>query len=479
MGLIKQVFFVSLIFAGCLFPGYTQVIQAGQNPVQKENAPAAAEMQVPAEEENKNPFLKDSQEQTSPQEVDAATTEESEPVDTDRSTVGLQTGAVCYWDINKMTIDVPDHPLVEKYIKQYTSPGGKDWLTQVMKRGEPYRSYIENRIQEMNLPMELEFLPVIESSFVVSALSSSKALGLWQFMENSISPFGIRKNQWIDERLDPWLSTKAALKKLNENYTVLGSWEMALAAYNCGLGAATRAAKKAGNYDFWYLADNGYLPKQTVNYVPKFLAVSKILSNYREYGIEINWQAKTRDFETIETNKAVDIGILSEKLGLDKTELTMLNPALLYNVTPPGIKYSLNVPSEKIQEAEKIINSDELLLNFNIYTVRSGDTLYAMGLHYGVSVEMIQDYNNGIKPSQLRPGQKLLIPSFKEVEPYQGRISSHKGEFKGSYTVQKGDTLWSIALKYQVQVESLAEENNLSVDSILSIGKTLKVPILE
>ena len=324
-----------------------------------------------------------------------------------------------------------------------------------------------------------EFLPVIESSFVVSALSSSKALGLWQFMENSISPFGIRKNQWIDERLDPWLSTKAALKKLNENYTVLGSWEMALAAYNCGLGAATRAAKKAGNYDFWYLADNGYLPKQTVNYVPKFLAVSKILSNYREYGIEINWQAKTRDFETIETNKAVDIGILSEKLGLDKTELSMLNPALLYNVTPPGIKYSLNVPSEKIQEAEKIINSDELLLNFNIYTVRSGDTLYAMGLHYGVSVEMIQDYNNGIKPSQLRPGQKLLIPSFKEVEPYQGRISSHKGEFKGSYTVQKGDTLWSIALKYQVQVESLAEENNLSVDSILSIGKTLKVPILE
>lgn len=478
MGLIKQVFFVSLIFAGCLFPGYAQVIQSRQNPVQKENAPAA-EMQVPAEEENKNPFLKDSQEQTSPQEVDAATTEESEPVDTDRSTVGLQTGAVCYWDINKMTINVPDHPLVEKYIKQYTSTGGKDWLTQVMKRGEPYRSYIEDRIQEMNLPMELEFLPVIESSFVVSALSSSKALGLWQFMENSISPFGIRKNQWIDERLDPWLSTKAALKKLNENYTVLGSWEMALAAYNCGLGAATRAAKKAGNYDFWYLADNGYLPKQTVNYVPKFLAVSKILSNYREYGIEINWQAKTRDFKTIETNKAVDIGILSEKLGLDKTELTMLNPALLYNVTPPGIKYSLNVPSEKIQEAEKIINSDELLLNFNIYTVRSGDTLYAMGLHYGVSVEMIQDYNNGIKPSQLRPGQKLLIPSFKEVEPYQGRISSHKGEFKGSYTVQKGDTLWSIALKYQVQVESLAEENNLSVDSILSIGKTLKVPILE
>ena len=143
--------------------------------------------------------------------------------------------------------------LVQKQIEQYTSNFAKDWLNSVMSESLKYRAYVQKILKENNLPQELQYLPVIESSYKISALSKSGAYGMWQFMKNSISPFNIRINSWMDERKDPWLSTNAAVKKLKENYDYLGSWELALAAYNCGLGAINRTIKKAGKSDFWYL----------------------------------------------------------------------------------------------------------------------------------------------------------------------------------------------------------------------------------
>jgi membrane-bound lytic murein transglycosylase D len=166
--------------------------------------------------------------------------------------------------------DYSKNSLVQKQIEQYTSNFAKDWLNSVMSESLKYRAYVQKILKENNLPQELQYLPVIESSYKISALSKSGAYGMWQFMKNSISPFNIRINSWMDERKDPWLSTNAAVKKLKENYDYLGSWELALAAYNCGLGAINRTIKKAGNSDFWYLAEKGFLKTETKNLIFKY-----------------------------------------------------------------------------------------------------------------------------------------------------------------------------------------------------------------
>jgi membrane-bound lytic murein transglycosylase D len=128
------------------------------------------------------------------------------------------------------------------------------------------------------MPPALEYLPVVESEYKPLATSRSGARGLWQFMENSIKPF-MEKNEWIDERLDPWKSTDAALSKLQDNYKMFGDWPIAIAAYNCGAGAMQRILKKAPEKTFWYIAEKGLLRDQSVQYVPKFLAISELSEN--------------------------------------------------------------------------------------------------------------------------------------------------------------------------------------------------------
>ena len=126
--------------------------------------------------------------------------------------------------------DYSKNNLVQKQIEQYTSNFAKDWLNKVMSESLKYRAYVQKVIADKNLPQELQYLPVIESNYKISALSKSGAYGMWQFMKNSISPFNIRVNSWMDERKDPWLSTNAAIQKLKENYDYFGNWELALAA---------------------------------------------------------------------------------------------------------------------------------------------------------------------------------------------------------------------------------------------------------
>ena len=137
-------------------------------------------------------------------------------------------------------IQIPDSPYakkqIKKYIEQYTKPFGKRQLSEILDNGEPYRLYVRQELKKKNLPAALEYLPVVESEYKPLAVSKSGARGLWQFMDNSIAGL-LKKNEYIDERYDPWLSTDAALKKLEENYRQFKDWPLAIAAYNCGAGA--------------------------------------------------------------------------------------------------------------------------------------------------------------------------------------------------------------------------------------------------
>ncbi len=380
--------------------------------------------------------------------------------------------------IPQLDIPVPDNKLVARYRNQYSTAEGLKYLSSVMRRSVPYRNFILEEIERLGAPGFLLYVPVIESGFSERAVSRSGAVGIWQFMKNSIGGYGIRINEWMDERRDPWLSSTAAIRKLMQNYEYLQDWNLALAAYNCGLGAVSRAVKKSGTSDYWKLCDKGYFKSETVNYVPKFLAIAEILSKSEELGIDWGEADQVSDYETISVSKAVDINLLAKETGENPEVLRMLNPSLHYSITPPGIKYALRIPASKKEETQALLDSGKMLIEYYVYKIRSGDTLYALSRHYGVSVDMIEEYNPGIKPNTLKIGSNVLIPALKEVQAYKGSRNDSSLDFTGTYIVKQGDTLWSIALAYNTQVETLAEKNNIEVNSVLKLGKLLKVPAL-
>ena len=372
-----------------------------------------------------------------------------------------------------------DHPLIEKFRKQYMCADGYNYLSKIMKRSAPYRDFIIKLLETENMPAELLFLPVIESGFFETATSKSGAVGIWQFMKNSVGGYNIHIDDWVDERRDPWKTSVAAVKKLKWNYSQFNDWPLALAAYNSGVGAIRAAIKKAGKADYWYLAEHGYLKKETLYYVPKFLAIAEILSRSEE--LNIDW-GNTEDHSptsTIEIKRAIDVRLLAEELGLESESIRKLNPSLRYFITPPSIKYQLRLPLAYTEAAQTVLSqSDKLLLKYYQYRIKSGDTLYALAKHYGVSIQSILNYNTGLKPETLKIGKTILIPALKSVGAYTGKTIAQAGNFDGTHTIKKGDTLWSLALKYSVSVELLAQKNNLSINSILKLGNTLKVPIL-
>lgn len=378
------------------------------------------------------------------------------------------------------TLVFPEHPLVSRFKRQYMNEKGFAYLSAIMQRSAPYRRFIIELLEQENMPPELLFLPVIESGFLEKATSRSGAAGIWQFMKNSVGGYNIHINDWMDERFDPWKTSSAAVKKLKLNYSQLGDWPLALAAYNCGMGAIKAAIKKAGNTDYWYLSEHGYLKKETMYYVPKFLAIAEILSKSDVLGIDWGNPDAYPQTATIEIKRAVDIRLLAEETGIEIATMKKLNPALHYAITPPNIHYHLRIPAEYEEPVKTILNqSDKLLIKYYQYRIKSGDTLYALAKHYGITVQNIMYYNPGVSAQTLKIGKIILIPALKAVDAYQGKSeNTYTADFSGSHIIQSGDTLWSISRKYAISVELLAQKNNLRVNSVLKLGNILKVPML-
>jgi membrane-bound lytic murein transglycosylase D len=347
-----------------------------------------------------------------------------------------------------------------------------------MARGEPYLSFIRGEIEERGLPPELLYLPVIESQYLAAAVSRSGAAGLWQFMQNSMGPFDMKVTDWIDERRDFWKSTQGALRKLEENYHYFGDWFLALAAYNAGLGAVSRAVKSAGVRNYWTLSERKQFKTETIHYVPKFLAVAYILSNPRRFGLDPLWNGDPR-WTRVAVDRPVDLNILAAETGLDAAALKEANRELTYNITPPGWEYYLKVRTEDAGKVAAVLAKKDLpLIKYYIHTIRSGDTLLALALHYGTPVEQILQSNPGTQARYLKIGTKLMIPALKDAEPYtRPGAPAESLDFSGTHLVKRGETLWSIALACEVDPEALAEANGMGLNDILREGRTLKTPI--
>lgn len=312
-----------------------------------------------------------------------------------------------------------DHPEVERFRQRYLSPKWTKLLHDCLENAMEYRLFVRQAIAEKEMPEILEYLPVVESNYKTSAKSKSGAIGMWQFMANSVYPF-LTLNDYVDQRLDPWASTDAALKKLTDNYNYFGDWLIAIAAYNCGVGAMNRVLKKSEKKDFWYLVDKKLLPKQTAEYIPKLLAIADLAINAEYYQIdlphhneefELLENEKNGHFDYISVSKAYSLTALANNLRMDTKTIKHLNPSYTMGFTHPSKESKIRLPLGMKSAAEEAIKQIEPI-DFPIkYKVVSGDSLWSISRRYKTTVDAICELNNIKENAILKIGKILYIPS--------------------------------------------------------------------
>ena len=312
-----------------------------------------------------------------------------------------------------------DRPEVKAWRKYYLSNEKRvKLLHDILENAMEYRLYVRKTVQDRQVPGELEYLPVVESGYKTSAKSQSGALGMWQFMENSVYPF-LTLNEYVDERLDPWKSTEGGLSKLQDNYKTFGDWLLAIGSYNCGVGAMNKAIRRGESRDFWELCDKGVISSQTKDYVPKLIAIADLAVNFKSY--EIDLPDHTEEYELLVTErdglfdyvtvkKPYAISAMARDMRMDERQLKKLNPALTKGFTPPATKYSIRVPVGMKSTLEEVISKLEPIEFPFQYKVVAGDSLWSISRKFGTTVQAICDTNGIQENAILKIGKILYIP---------------------------------------------------------------------
>ena len=313
---------------------------------------------------------------------------------------------------NEIPLVVNDHVMREIQSFQTVE---RDFFIESYRRSGRYRADMVAALKQAGIPEEISWLPLIESGFKSRALSRARAFGLWQFIPSTGYKFGLKRNSWIDERLDPAKSTAAAIAYLKELHGMFGDWATVLAAYNCGEGSVARVIRdQKVNYldNFWDFYER--LPRETARYFPRFLAVLAIIKEPAKYGFTLDELDKPFSSETVTIERPVHLKTIADKLGVSVEELSLLNPELRREATP-DTPYTLHVPPGK---AEFVLASLATLpkwtpprVEYVVHRVRRGETLSLIALRYRTSIQRIVEANNIRKGRMLRVGQKLKIPT--------------------------------------------------------------------
>jgi len=329
-------------------------------------------------------------------------------------------------------IQLPYNQVVKKYIEVYTKPSGI--MSNVLGRGRGYFPIIEQYLFKYNLPMELKMLPVIESAMIPTARSRAGAVGLWQFMTSTGKAYGLEINSFVDERTDVEKASDAACRYLTDMYKMYGDWTLVIASYNCGSGNVNKAIKRAGGNvkDYWDIWP--YLPRETRNYVPAFIAATYAYTFHRSYSLDPIPSPRALATDTVTIKRMMHLEQVSSTIDISLDELRGLNPQYSRDVVPAASKdYKLTLPQKYVGQfienestiyAKDTIYLTKYLANNNLskeqvsnpkaispritYKVKSGDTLGRIASKYKVSVKQIQKWNN-MKNTNLRVGQKLVI----------------------------------------------------------------------
>ena len=353
---------------------------------------------------------------------------------------------------------------IQAEINHFTR-GEKKFFRSSYKRSGRYRPQIVAALREAGLPEELSWLPLIESGFKTNALSRSRALGPWQFIPSTGYKFGLKRDKFIDERMDPVKSTKAAIAYLKELHGIFGDWSTVLAAYNCGEGKVLRVIRNQNlNYldNFWDLYER--LPRETARYVPRFLATLHILNNPEKYGIDDIVVDPPLESERVSISKQVHLRDVARSIGVSEAKLKELNPELRYKIVP-GDGYPLRVPlghsNILLANLDKIPVSHPPQRAFVYHRVRRGETLSVIAKKYRTSVGRLMRANKLRRSNYIVAGKLLKIPQRgyiykkpKRVRPNNGRAVTH--------IVRKGDSLWIIAKRYGTTTKNIQELNHMT-----------------
>ncbi len=391
------------------------------------------------------------------------------------------------------SIPLVENQWVEKELKSFQT-GERKAFMEAYKRSGLYRELITGELKKAGLPEELFWIPMIESWFKPRALSTARALGMWQFIRSTGYRYGLKQDKYIDERMDAGKSTQAAIRYLTELHRLFGDWTTALSAYNCGEMSVLRVirAQKVDYLDnFWDLFNN--LPYETARYVPRFIATLLIVQNPAKYGFDLPQPDPSLSYETVAMNTPIKLTSIAQKLDLDQVLLVALNPELRHNSTP-NYDYTLRVPVGYAEKCKAELSSLPTYVPPDVvfqgwYVVKSGDNLGAIARRHRTSVRAIVKLNNLKSTTLIRPGQKLRMPgvptgdgpspSAKKASPAGVTAApAAKGQPDGeavSYTVAKGDTLFEIARKFNTTVARIKVENSLASED-LSIGQKLTIP---
>lgn len=369
--------------------------------------------------------------------------------------------------------------IVELHFKYFVHER-RSTMQRFIDRTARYLPYIHKTFGERGIPRELAAMSMAESGGNPNAISRAGAAGLWQFMPYTGRKYGLNQNRWVDERRDPFKATYAASDYLLKLYGDFKDWHLAMAAYNAGEGKIGRAIERSGSKNFFEICELGdtmdhktRLRKETTDYVPRIIAMAKIMRNIDRLGFTPPRSTQAYNFTPVIVPPGTNLSSFASALGLSWEEFSGMNPAYRMRTSPPNSESTAYVLPEKTALAVEWLQSDKATSSAGWvnYTIRRGDTLSQLARRSGVSMDEIRAAN-GFKKLP-RAGRSILLPEG------AGKVASSGGgavTSSGQYRVQAGDTLFGLSLKWGTSVKSIQQANSLGNKTSLSLGQLLNIP---
>ncbi len=375
-----------------------------------------------------------------------------------------------------------DEGAIDQQLDWYAS--NPDYLQRAFGRADMYLYYIVAQLEARHMPAEIALLPVIESAFQPYAYSRARAAGLWQFIPGTGSRFGLKQDWWYDGRRDVVASTNAALDYLQALHDEFnGDWLLAVAAYNCGELAVQHAVQvneaEGRPIDFWHLR----LPRETEAYVPKLLAMKRLVDDPAKYGLDFTAIPNQPYFSRVMTQGQINLQVAAQIAGITADEVYDLNPAFHRWATDPTGPFYLLMPVDAASVFEQNVadlTPDERM-GIEHYEVRRRDTVYSVARQFKTSVEILRKLNT-LPAGRLTVGMELEVPATVYALPENVRLAAERVDGRSRWTrhfrfqvVRRGDSLWAIARRNRMNVHTLARLNGLSPGQTLHPGQRLRL----